>query len=376
MGSLLKKNFNGLKPSVYSSLTMAFAGMGDAFLYPFLPVYAAAIGMPLAWVGVLLSVNRVARIFLSVVVIKGFKTLGIRNITIIASVLAICSTAGYGLNAGIVVWLLCRIVWGLCFSVFRISTVSYALNSERKGFALGISNGIYEIGPLLALSVAPVIVTLFTIEHSLYILSVVSSVSLFFALRLPGLAYAPPKSESKIVGLPSAVNMLTFLTALAESILIISLGILTQKNYALSNLEAASLAAGMILFRRVCFIIISPIGGALNDRLGVRRIAVVSLLSISCGLILVTGNILLTGLLVTFIFNAVSNVVLPIAALSKNEDQIKTITANSAFKDAGTALGTLGGGFLLTSMYINGFLQVVAVLQVFLVLYWAKTVKS
>ncbi|HYE54905.1 MAG TPA: MFS transporter [Chitinophagaceae bacterium] len=375
MLNILRQHFNGLKPSVYSSLAMAFAGVGDAFLYPFLPLYAPAIGIPVVWVGVLLSVNRFARVFLSIVVIKGFKALGVRNVTIAASLLAICSTIGYGLNAGIIVWLLSRIIWGLCFSVLRTSSATYAINSARKGFALGVSNGIYETGPLLTLSAAPIIVMYFPVENAFYLLSIISSLSLFFALRLPHLEYVPPKDESKTLCQPSIINILTFVTSILEGVMIIAIGFFVQKHYSLPDLGAASIAAGFLIFRRACLVIISPIAGAWSDRLGVKRMIVVSILCMSTGFILVIANVLLAGLIIIFGFNAVANLVLPVAALNRAPDQVKTITANSVYKDAGTAAGTLAGGFLVANLYVNEFLLVIAAIQVFLVLYWAKTVK-
>ena len=42
---------------------LALALLGDALLYVVLPIHAAAFGVTLAWVGVLLSANRFVRIF-------------------------------------------------------------------------------------------------------------------------------------------------------------------------------------------------------------------------------------------------------------------------------------------------------------------------
>ncbi len=52
----------GLKAPALAALVLAFASFGDAFLYPFLPVNFDAAGVPLAYVGLVLSVNRIIRI--------------------------------------------------------------------------------------------------------------------------------------------------------------------------------------------------------------------------------------------------------------------------------------------------------------------------
>ncbi len=58
-------NFKALpnRRALISSGVMAFAGLGDAILYPILPVYAKELGLPIIYVGLLLSINRFVRIF-------------------------------------------------------------------------------------------------------------------------------------------------------------------------------------------------------------------------------------------------------------------------------------------------------------------------
>lgn len=369
-------NYNTLKQPVYSSLAMAFAGMGDAFLYPFLPLYSTSLGIPVAWVGVLLSINRFARIFLSPVVLKCFENFGVKNITLIASILAVCSTLGYGLNISIAAWIFFRIIWGLCFSALRISTAAYALSNPKKGLALGLSSGIYEIGPVAALVLGPLIVLYFDIEYSFYILAAASSLSLFFAYRIPALPYLSSKPERSQFNFPSITNLLSFSTAfITEGILVITIGFFVRQYYQFSTLEVASVAGGFLLFRRICLIFISPIGGMLFDRLGVKKVVVTSVLLTNVGVVFVTGNMLLAGLIMVFSFSAVTNVVLPIAASLYPNNKISAISQNSIFRDAGAAFGTLLGGFLLTGLHLKEFLISGVAVQTFLLFYWSKNIK-
>ena len=127
-------NFNKLlsfQAPVYAALALAFASFGDAFLYPFLPLHGDSLGMSAAWIGILLSINRFARIFANTIIARACANYGFRLMTIIAVGVAVFSTIGYGLVTGVAGWMLFRISWGLSYSVLRISAISYALDHER-----------------------------------------------------------------------------------------------------------------------------------------------------------------------------------------------------------------------------------------------------
>src|SRR5688572_16162918 len=94
---------------VYSALALAFASFGDAFLYPFLPLHGERLGMSVAWIGILLSINRFARIFTNALIARACATFGFRMVTIIAVFMAILSTAGYGFASNIILWVIFRI---------------------------------------------------------------------------------------------------------------------------------------------------------------------------------------------------------------------------------------------------------------------------
>jgi DHA1 family multidrug resistance protein-like MFS transporter len=364
---------NNIKPAIYSSLAMAFAGMGDAFLYPFLPLYAPTLNIPLAWVGILLSVNRFARILLSPLIIKTIRNFGLRSVTISACILAICSTFGYGLNLGLTVWLFFRIMWGLCFSALRISTASYAIINSNQGLAVGLSNGIYEIGPMLALWIGPIILFYFETEYIFHLLALLSMLAFYFAYNVPSTKYIPPKQQSTKIKFPSIINILTFLTAfVAEGVLIITLTLFIQQHYKISSLNATSIGAGFLLFRRIGSILVSPAAGILAEHFGFKRILTGSLLAISTGIILLVNNIFVPAVITIFCFNIILNAIFPIIASRDSTDKIGAIAQNSIGKDAGAAIGTLVGGFLLSGIYLKEFLLICSFLQLPLVIYYSK----
>ena len=94
--------------------------------------------------------------------------------TIGAVGVAILSTAGYGFASGIGIWILFRIGWGLSYSVFRISAISYSLDHERKGLSLGLSRSVQEAGPMLILLIAPPLLFPLDSKTIFFILSIAS----------------------------------------------------------------------------------------------------------------------------------------------------------------------------------------------------------
>ena len=78
-----------------SSSIMSFALLGDALLYAVLPAYAESFGLTLPWVGVMLSANRIVRVFAYGVIAKLTHTLGVRQMCIAAAITATLSTALY-----------------------------------------------------------------------------------------------------------------------------------------------------------------------------------------------------------------------------------------------------------------------------------------
>jgi MFS family permease len=154
-----KQNITGLRSSAFAALALAFASFGDAFLYPFLPINSNAIGVPVVWVGLLLSINRFARIFSNALMVRLLERFGLRAVMLTAVILAIISTFGYGIAAGLAAWLTFRVLWGLSFSAMRIGTLGYALQTQRPGFALGLSRGLQEVGPMASLFISPILLS-------------------------------------------------------------------------------------------------------------------------------------------------------------------------------------------------------------------------
>jgi len=373
---LIKQNTTGLKYPLYASLTLSFASFGDAFLYPFLPQYADVMQIPVVWIGVLLSINRFIRIVFNQYVARLFAKFGVRPVTIAASVMAIASTVGYSLGWGLISLIVFRLLWGMAFAILRISTLAYALQQEYIGISMGVGKSVQELGPMFALWLGPVLLDNFSAANSFLLLAMFSVPSLLYAIALPGLNYIPLYEKRPGFHIPSLFNLMTFAASfIVEGVLIIVAGIFLAKNDpSLSNWAITTLVAGYLVYRRISFILFSPIAGAIADRIGFARLFDFSLLMIFAGLVLLLLGWVSVGMIIIFTFNSVNSAMAPGGASNNEADKIKAVTTNATWRDIGAASGTLTGGFLLSgSLLFETFAMATFILGLLLIIHFRKT---
>src|SRR5688572_29430002 len=82
------------RPTVLASTVLALALLGDLLLYAVLPLHAPSFGVSMAWVGVLLSANRVIRLFVYPFLPRIAAT-GLRRFTITGAALGAVSTLAF-----------------------------------------------------------------------------------------------------------------------------------------------------------------------------------------------------------------------------------------------------------------------------------------
>jgi MFS family permease len=369
---------NGLKAPAFASLALAFASFGDAFLYPFLPVNNVVVGVPLVWVGVLLSINRFVRIFSNAIMVHLFARYGLRIVMICAVLLAIISTAGYTIASGVLVWLLFRIFWGISFSAMRIGTLGYALQHSRQGFALGLSRSFQEAGPMLALFLAPVLLMNFEIRSIFFLLAAFSLPALWFAWKLPE---EEVKTRLPVAGrflkFPSSINAITLFSAIViDGILVVALGILFlhyRENISLIN--ATTLAAFYLGYRRICLVAFSPAGGWIADRVGLDKVFAISMAFVILGLLVLMSGWIATGSVIVFTFYSINAAIVP-ATVSKNHvHSLAAVAENATWRDIGAATGTLAGGFLIASSHLTTVLLITIFSLLILLLIHSGTAK-
>lgn len=352
---MLRRITANLKVPMYASASLSFALMGDAFLYSFLPVNALSVQLPLIWVGTILSINRFTRILLNPVILWVFGRIGFRLPTIIAAFTAVIATAGYGCGLGVTVLIFLRILWGISYSILRVSALTYAMDYPRKGLALGVSQSIIECGPLLALMTGPFFLELTSPMLTFMIVACLSVPGIYFAFRLE-------EREQKIVyrtglklSFPSVFNRLAFLSAFSvEGMLVVLIGILLMRSYPhWPAVEITIITAAFLIFRRVCSLLISPFSGWLADQYGLFKIYSGSIVLICSGLLLASGGFVFAGIIVVFTFYNINSSLAAGGASQGSANIAHAVSQNATFRDAGSAFGALAGGFLLAFVHLE-----------------------
>lgn len=356
-----KEKTAGLNATAFASTALAFASFGDAFLYPFLPVNESAVGIPVVWIGVLLSINRFIRIFSNGFMTHLFARYGLRMVMICAVTLAIISTSGYAIATSVLEWVFFRICWGLAFSAMRIGTLAYALQSAQRGTALGVSRSLQEVGPMLALFFAPILLNVFSPRQIFISLAVLSLPGIYFALGLPRVEDRTQKPRAgRFLRFPSVFNLITFLSPiLIDGIVVIVLGILfIQHNEGISIETATGLAAVYLGYRRVCLVMLSPASGWVANKVGLEIVFRTSLVMVLIGLTVLTFGYVAAGAVIVFTFYSVNAAIAPGQASKSQAHSLAAVAENATWRDIGAAFGTLMGGFIIASHHLNNILVI------------------
>lgn len=137
------------------SLITAVCLFGDSMLYVALPVHWREVGLESLWeVGCILSVNRMVRLPVNPFVGRLYVSLSTRSGILIASVLAVCTTLGYGYADSFAAWLGLRCLWGLAWTFLKLGAFFTILESStvgNRGCFMGIYNGLYRLGSLVGM---------------------------------------------------------------------------------------------------------------------------------------------------------------------------------------------------------------------------------
>ena len=349
---MLNKIQNESKTS-YSTLISAFvlalAGVGDAFLYIYLPFHYEEVGLSIFWVGVMLSINRVARLFLNGWVAYFVSKRGVKFNILIASIFALLTTLAYGWVNSILGWLIVRILWGLSFSILRLGNAMYALQERKVGFSLGLSRSIIEMGAVSVFLLAPTLTQNFDRASIFLLLGVLSAIGLLLACTLPEVAVPAMNRKEARLSFPSWLNALTFANAfILEGVLIVVLGKLLAFSTTWDKNSVFAFTGFLLAYRRLCIVFFSPIAGNLADSWGFQKIFdythIALLVGVTC--LALVWNI--AGVLIAFAFGAVNASMTIGSALASPASSLKAISDNTTWRDMGAAAGTFVGALLLS----------------------------
>lgn len=136
------------KAALNISIITALSLFGDSLLYPVLPLYAERLGVPLVMVGVVLSINRWVRLYSNHLASKTYARHSVYIPIVLASAGAAISTGMYAFPIGIIGFLVARMLWGVCYSYFRMGSYLVVLQTSHSvlGWALGLTHAISRLG--------------------------------------------------------------------------------------------------------------------------------------------------------------------------------------------------------------------------------------
>jgi len=338
--------------ALLSGGVIAFAGLGDAFLYPVLPIYGIEMGFSAFTIGLLLSVNRFVRILSNTALANLVNKVGMKKVLIFSSVISVISTFLYGLNIGILMFLIARILWGLCYSGLKIASLNYAAQVQNnKGIAYGFVQAIKSLGPLLILWIGPLLVNALGIENGLLIIALISLAGVLLALLLPDYQSVKTsvKVKTRVTFYPSTVNLLVFFFSLAiDGILVVSLAQLLGISQNMENLLIT--VAFYILLKKLFNFILSLIGGFLTLRISTLKLYNLAILSCIVAMLLIAFGYIKVGVVMAFLFNTIVVTFSPLIASEQqaaDNNALQAISGVSTWWDLGAAIGVLLGIYLV-----------------------------
>ena len=363
-----------------SSSIMSFALLGDALLYAVLPAYAESFGLTLPWVGVMLSANRIVRVFAYGVIAKLTHTLGVRQMCIAAAITATLSTALYGIVQGPTLMLAARILWGLTYATLVLVCLSYAIEArERAGTRVGVSQAIQRTGPVFALFSGAWLVNYVGPNTVFLILAIPTALAIPLALTLPRdikpkTKYSNPVSFTR----PKPIDVLFFLQGYGvDGVFAVSITLIFARDTSLSN---AVMGGGALLaMRHFGEAIGAPLFGWIADRFGAPRIFFIAAVLTMLGFIGVAVGYTVLGALVMLLFRGALASLGPAViaqSLDASEDALGPLARMQTWRDIGASCGPLVTGVLLTVVSAEIQHAMVAVAIGAGLVYWVLSERS
>ena len=355
MAGNTKKPVYGIGPTLLSASVMSFAILGDALIYVVLPVNAAAFGITMFWVGVLLAANRIIRIFaLGPIALLAQRT-SPRNLVIVGAVASTISTLIYGFGDGPTILLAARLLWGLSFATLTLAIFSYAVSDRTKaGTNMGWSRAIHSIGPSLVLLIGPWAAVEMGPKNIFICLGIITSLSLPIAFLLPKEGRKIRPRKNRWIPKPKMFDLFLLIIGLAvDGIFAIGITLTIAQT---SSVGTAMITGGVLIgLRRVMEASLSPVGGILGDHFGSDRLLLISTVVLAIGFALLAAGLALLGGILVVAARALIAVLWPaeIARRTQEDETIHRLAVGQTWRDVGAAAGPLMLGTIVSVVSLS-----------------------
>ncbi len=392
---------------------VGFAIMGDSLLYAILPLAAGHLALSPQQVGLLLSANRLIRLFSNTWLGAIFARFGPYRAFVVSAILGVLTTALYGFELGFVIFLLARIGWGVAWSGLRQGTYQSIWAGDRAdaGRLMGVMWGVVRGGSAISALLGGFLFDHFGFQTTVWTIAALSALAIPIAFGLSWPASASPhyeeeqsseratspassspselksnRKEHEILGgwiealsnpLQRSVLLVGFFKLLLNSILVATASVFLADRFQsysggfLLGLQVGALAGIVLGTRWFSDLFLGAAMGALADLVGRIRLALVLVFLLCLGLtlmLIIPSNLSFVALLAVLIVSTGVNVVLDAyanqAALVTHHPQL-FVGAYATASDLGSAVGPLFAFWLVASV---GFAPVYAVAALLVVL--------
>jgi len=374
------------------SAIVALSLLGDQMLYVVLPVAHKAVGVPVIYIGLLLSANRLVRLLTNTFAGYIIERFGREWPFILALLLGVLTTLAYGIAYGVWIFLIIRLLWGMSWSFIRLEGLSAVLDvasKKTRGRYMGIFQAISRLGSTVALLAGGVLTDMIGFRSTFLLFGGLTSFAPLLAyyemnhrrsigttqnMKNTNILTAPlVKNEDrklqaniattgrewKVIWRMRVVNFGTFSTSFIGGLVFATLGYVLSSRFGSTivvsrlTIGIASLTGFLLSSRGFLSLGFAPIAGYLADRWGrhktlscgmiISSLAAV-LLGLSLSLPVMIGIILLIfiiGIALAVTFNAVAGDIAPPDKRTTYLSQFVT------WQDLGSAAGPLIGYWIV-----------------------------
>ena len=366
-------------------LGTALSLMGDATLYTVLPTHTAEAGITLAAVGIILSANRVIRLFLNGPAGYAYDRSPRRRLFIPALFIGALSTAMYAAFSGFWPLLTGRLIWGLAWSGIWVGGATIVLdvtNDRDRGRWTGFYQTWFFLGVALGALAGGWLTDQVGYSTTMWIGAALTALGgLAVLIFLPETHSTrkedqPPlhlnisekwRPSGEFIGVISLNGINRFITA---GVLAATLALLVQDQLTANNIViGVATATGILLgLRTILSMFAAPMAGSLSDRLGNRwGVAIAGLVIGSIGMLLLVRNdpiIILIGICLT----AVAGGSVQVLVTTRTGDIVNEAQRGKAIGllhtagDLGSALGPVTAYALLRWITLNDLYVLCALL--------------
>ncbi len=360
------------RQTILASVTLSLCLVSDSLLYLLLPLYFEDFGLAFIWVGILLSVNRLIRILLQSWLVTWYEILGVRNTVLLSVILAGVGCSFFSYNASIYWLLAARLMWGVAYSLMRMSCLFLATSDRKNNLTkLAWYSSVQEIGPLTVLIITPWL-TQFINPHSIMIIPLVLCfVALIPALMLdsrhllPRKGYDAVKSHSWFPGWNNDHAITFMISLLYDGLWVIALAPL----FVLSGLtqeQTLNTVAMLLVTRRSMNLVLGYYFVRFKSVVAPEKIISLSILGIIVASVLIYFNQIVLGSVLAIVGRGFYMLFIPKVLSDAKEslsDKKQAVNAFTVWRDIASAVGAFLAGVLLDFNVSQPFFLLLAALM-------------